>query len=252
MHWYSDIQKKIGLTEVLTILFVLSVGVSVSYKYGFYKALGVEWYIGNFTPQQLFISSLGLAIASLFGLFFGTWLGHKIQKGACLFIVFLQVGLSFLITKLNGEIDIKSIPLEFLALLINFNISLWYQAALKEDRFETQLRAYVEEIVFSNKYLLCIKKLYFTLLRKVSLILKHSIFLMFCLYLMFSPYFLGYGKGKQLLRSNDSAVFVQLKNGQKDWILIDINGDKVLLMKKSKDVIFKILEYKEVEEIKPS
>ncbi|AKQ31238.1 TPA: hypothetical protein JI398_RS05030 [Acinetobacter baumannii] len=237
MNFIIEYLKRASFIEILTILFFLSVGVSLTFKIGFYNALGVGWYIQNLTPQILFISSFKVILIFLGGIFVGCIFGLKFSERSVsvIFLCFIALYTSF-----NGFIqNLLSINLEisnyfdvvlfiFYFLTSMFLVSLGYKKRKYNDPLFVGplIRIKREEVIFDNVF-------------KIVIIL-----LIFCL-----PYVSGYDAGK-LVKNNKVNSVVVIKNDSRKWHLIDMSGDKVLLKEiNPKRDVFKVLEYKDIDTI---
>lgn len=226
----EKILEKLSGAEILSITFIACVGISLLYKYGFYSELGITWFSKTLSPQALLISSIGYIIFSLVGILMGVLAIHYADKYIepvmmVMIVVLLVAG--FLTNYYFGEL--KN---EFAIMLYFFISSLYLTKGNKGvvnakgkplDEVEWHDRTFFEKIIPS--------------------------ILMMVLPLV--PLYFIYDQGRQdaqnLLNPSSKTNFVKLKNDKKFWILIEMNGDKVLIMNNAKNREFKIVEYKEIE-----
>ncbi|ONN50970.1 hypothetical protein AC056_06090 [Acinetobacter genomosp. 33YU] len=237
MNLIIEYLKRASFIEILTILFFLSVGVSLTFKIGFYNALGVGWYIQNLTPQILFISSFKIILIFLGGIFIGCTFGLKLSERTASLIFF---SLFALYLSFNGIFQHL--------FSISFEISDYFGVVLFLFYLLTSM--FLASLVFKNRQyndplfvgpLIPIKRedVIFDNVFKIVIIL-----LIFCL-----PYVSGSDAGR-LVKDNKVNSVVVIKNDSRKWHLIDMSGDKVLLKEiNTKENVFKVLEYKDIDTI---
>ncbi|AZP28281.1 hypothetical protein DLK06_03840 [Acinetobacter pittii] len=132
MDFKKELLNKISIAEALTLTFILSVGLSLLYKYGFYYHLGVEWYLNSISPQQILLSSVGLVFTSLLGVILGismTLLSRKYFELS--FAIFVIIWLMFFVVNLLGYQFIAS---KFIMLMV---YTLTVSSIVKINLFST-------------------------------------------------------------------------------------------------------------------
>ncbi len=235
MTLFNEITKKISVAEILTIIFIVSVGISLLYKMGFYKALGIEWYLNNILPQQLFISSIKLVVSSFLGVLIGIWIGKKI-KTKYIYIIFLV----FVSIYLFSGLIIARINLN-----IEYLISGWI-GVLFLNILATMF------LIDSERNFNSVKKSNFINIdplksSKIDVIFRYFMPLMFVFSFTVMPYATGFDAGNRLIKKRGEFILIRLKDQSDNWLLVEMTGDKVLIMKDKKKREFKIVEYKEIE-----
>lgn len=232
--------KKITLIECLTILFFISVGIAILFKLGFFHTLGLEWYIQNLSPQQIFISSISLCFISILGAISGFFAAKQFLSNENQMLLWCigVVSLGFCITYFKSYID-PDYPSYIYVFLLNFILILCLTDHVRDVRKLITLRTEVEVsgekiskiVVFSQGFI-------------------YIILLLIIISTVLMPYMLGKDKADQLLKNKQNLNQVYIKGSKDKWYIVDANGDKFILMKDSEKIIYKIVEYKELIEIK--
>lgn len=221
--------SNIGLIELLTLSFFLSVGVSLLYRYGFYSTLGIGWYLNNLSPQYLFISSLKFVVPIFLSFLVGAFLSLKFNKftnGA----IFQMLFFLFLIA---SYLLIKIIPsLLSISLLTIFLVAFFFDL-LKNTIpiIRSIVTNDVEPRVNISKSILMIILIFNTLV------------------IIYIPF--AYGKIEAFEIKENKVVLSQasLSGDKRNWLILEINGDKALVMNEVNKNIFRVVEYKEVKDI---
>ncbi|ENX36318.1 hypothetical protein F889_00480 [Acinetobacter colistiniresistens] len=238
MNLILEYIKKASFIEILTVLFFLSVGVSLAFKIGFYNALGVGWYIQNLTPQLLFISSLKIIFISFGGVGAGYIIGLKFsEKFVSTLAMAVVTCYSVFVGLIEPNFDIKIQFSDYfgLILFLYYTTTSMYVVSLelKNRRYNNTLfvgprRPITREEFFLDNVFKCILVLSF----------------------FFLPFATGSDAGKLVKKNKYENNEVVVKGSPKKWYLVDISGDKVLLKEKNiQDDVFKMVEYKEIETI---
>lgn len=225
MTLISEITKKISVAEMLTIIFIVSVGISLLYKYGFYQELGIEWYLYTLSPQQLFLSSISLVLFSILGVILGVLNSIYSEKyWESIFILFLiLIFLLFFQDYLSWEIPSRAISL----LITN---TLVFMSIFKLNFEISNIQGEIKNLSLFDKVMPPLCSI-FIILGSLGVIQNEGVY-----------------DAKNITSFNSAKSIIKLKNNQGKWILIDMNGDKVLLMKQMEaKKFFKIVEYKEIE-----
>ena len=237
MNLILEYLKKASFVEILTILFFLSVGVSLTFKIGFYNALGVGWYIQNLTPQILFISSIKIIFIFLVGIFIGSTIGIKFNERMVTTLTFSIIALYL---SFRGLIE------PFFDIQIEF--SDYFGVVLFLFYLSTSM--FLVSLEFKNrKYN---DPLFVGPLNRMSrqaLMLDNAFKYVLIFSLFFLPYVSG-GDAGRLVKNNNKNSEVVVKNDSRKWHFVDMSGDKVLLkMINPKDDVFKVVEYKDIDTI---
>lgn len=212
--------------EVISITFFISVGISLIYKYGYYSTLGIDWYINILTPQYLFMSSFMLLAFIFLGMLIGVVLGLKCRDfissilGQAIFVLLL-LGL-FFAHILDREIDFK-LMVTFLSAIMVFTVIDAYKTTPIQHN-GSQLYKFINII-------------------RILLIDLPIIFI------LFAPYYYGKKEAEILLSGKHNLNIVSLDSDPKKWLLLEMNGDKALLVNKSNFKNFKLIEYKDIKEL---
>ena len=230
MNFIIKFLEKLSVAEGLTVLFIFGVGVSLIFKAGFYNTLGVEWYLNNLTAQQIFLSAVGIVVCALLGAGLGL-INRFVPKR------YWEVPFILLVILLLGSIGVKFAEIqEFQVEATVFFTSLVIGVTLSEVN-----RSVVNENGVLLSELNWEERTYF---EKISGPLIIVIFILFFIYMIYSS---GNDKASYLLDDKYKKTYVKTKSDNEQWILIEMNGDKVFLMSKESSPKFKIIEYKEIE-----
>ncbi|KQG03770.1 hypothetical protein KWE42_08430 [Acinetobacter pittii] len=241
MDFKKELLNKISIAEALTLTFILSVGLSLLYKYGFYYHLGVEWYLNSISPQQILLSSVGLVFTSLLGVILGismTLLSRKYFELS--FAIFVIIWLMFFVVNLLGYQFIAS---KFIMLMV---YTLTVSSIVKINLFSTDSEGRIissipwEDRKITDK----VTPLIITVISVIGL--------------LGMTLFQGKVEAEDILKNPNARTLVKVKGESEVWELIDINGDKVLLLLKKPKLFkaeqlkptYKIIEYKEIEKYK--
>lgn len=230
----EKILEKLSGAEILSITFIACVGISLLYKYGFYSELGITWFSKTLSPQVLLISSISYVVFSLVGILMGVLAIHYADKYiepvmVGMFVVLLVAGFLpnyYLLGELKNEC----------AIMVYFAISSLYLTKGNKGVVNAEGKP-LDEVEWHDR----------TFFEKIT----PSIFVIF---LAILPLYFIYDQGRKdaqnILNKSSKINFVKLKNDKEFWTLIEMNGDKILIMKDGGNREFKIVEYKEIESIK--
>jgi len=228
----NDFLKRVSVAEILTLVFILSVGISLLYKYALYEELGIGWYIYSLSPQQIFLSSMSFTFFCLLGVIFGAVIPVFREHWFAIFIILMliMIGLFFAnalnLTNITNKLGVLLIS----AIIFMGIIKMHFFSTSKDGEFLREIP--VEKLNFWDKNLPIIFSLTMTLVFLAMI------------------YVQGTRVAKYILEKPYSQSIVKLKDKSDKWILIEMNGDKVLLMKYGVKREFKIIEYKEIESFK--
>lgn len=212
--------------EVVSITFFISVGISLIYKYGYYSTLGIDWYINILTPQYLFMSSFMLLAFIFLGILIGMVLGLKCRDfirgilGQAIFVLLL-LGM-FFAHILDMEIDFK-LTVTFLSVIMVFTVIDAYKTTPIQHN-GSQLYKFIN-------------------------ILRILLIGLPVIFILFAPYYYGKKEAEILLSGKHNLNIVSLDSDPKKWLLLEMNGDKALLVNKSNFKNFKLIEYKDIKEL---
>lgn len=263
---FKEIKLPFNLSfmEFLTLIFFLTLGYFGIYRYSFYNTLGIPWYINTITPSQFFTSSFeciySLFIASVVSFFiykisqFFKSYQEKVLKIVLIimtFIFFLNLlnnygklnYLSFLFN--SNEISTLSVVHYVLSILLIQQLIRIYNTFI--NQVPTLEHIEIPERLIAPKHIV----------DKINNDIKAStLFLVFIIFFMITstPYFLGKKDAYRLLNNKENlSNLVKIKANNDTWYLIEVTGDKVLLIKKNtNDNLkndFKLIEYKDIEKI---
>lgn|SRR5690606_28175345 len=225
--------EKLSIAEILSILFIVSVGLSMLYKYGFYTELGIGWFTKTLSPQELLISSINYVLSSLVGIVLGVLSIHYADKYLeVVMTVMVVISLIFLISiNYNSGIFKGEIYL-----MLNFAACMLYLTKINRG-------------VVDSKGILLIDKEWQdrSFFEKTTPALFASIFILLPLYMVYTQ---GKSDAKDISNPDYKINYIKLKSDKTIWILIEMRGDKVLMMKDGEKREFKIVEYKEIESYK--
>lgn len=228
----NNFLQRVSIAEILTALFIGSVGLSILYKYGFYEELGISWYVFTLSPQQLFLSSINLIFFSILGILMGALNSFYNEKyWEIAIVIIMLILLSFLFSNtlvfptLKRGMYIFMISAVFTVSALNFS----FYFTNKSDNTLAPLDN-------SNNFF-----------NRVG---PQVVSLGMIVGLLSFIYFEGKAEAERLTLLNTTKSIIKLKNNDDRWILIDMNGDKALMIKDSENREFKIVEYKEIESFK--
>lgn len=221
--------SNLGVIELLTLSFFLSVGVSLLYKHGFYSTLGISWYLNNLSPQYLFISSLKFVMPIFLSFLIGTFLAVKFSK----FMNGSIFQMMFFLFLISSYLLIKHIPSLFL-----FSILTIFLVAFCVDSFKN-IFPLISSIITDDEE------------PKVDVLKSFMIFFLIIntLIIFYIPF--AYGKIEALeIKENKIALSKAILNADKrSWLILEVNGDKALVMDEVNRNILRVVEYKEIKDI---
>ena len=86
-------------------------------------------------------------------------------------------------------------------------------------------------------------------LYKLINILRISLIVSPVIFILFGPYYYGKNEAKALLSGKHNLNTASLGSYREKWLLLEMNGDKALLVNKENLKSFKLVEYKDVKEL---
>lgn len=240
---YNKLKEITGLewTELTTVIVVLAVGYPFLSKYGFYNRLGIDWYINTGNAFSIFLSSISVMFWEILGVAFSflfyrliiisksLLIRHFLLYGIMLIVFFLVLMPilyynSFEVMKVLLKLNYVGIAISLCA-FICFLMVLLINANLKDFSQKSEPKRKNLIPVFSILIILHMGVLAWTHGRaEADNVWKYR---------------------SQILNS------LNLGNPKEKWYLVDYTGDKALILKDGSGLIFKIVEYKEMKEIKP-
>lgn len=231
-----NLQKllSLGVLEIATIAFFISVGISLIYKNGFYSKLGIDWYLNNLSPQYIFISSLGLVVPIFLSIFLGVFLSIKYKK----FMNSIGGQSLYLIFAIGGFVAIKlGLHIPFIAIILMFIVFI---TTLMIESIQALSDTFTLSGIEVNH-------------NKITIFMKS--FMLICLVfsilaICYSPYLYGQAEATEIISKKTRLNLVELHSDKHNWLLLEMNGDKVLLVNSIDLQSFKIVEYKDIKEIK--
>ncbi|WP_349929480.1 hypothetical protein ABJ384_05950 [Acinetobacter sp. A1-4-2] len=224
----------LGPLEVATIAFFISVGISLIYKNGFYSKLGIDWYLNNLSPQYIFMSSLGLVLPIFLSIFLGVFLSIKYKEfmnsigGQALYLIFV----------FGGLIAIKlGLHIPFIAIILIFILFIT-MLMIESIQALSNIFTLPDVNVIHNKITVLMK----------SFMLISLVFSIFSI--CYSPYLYGQAEATEIISKKTRLNLIELHSDKHNWLLLEMNGDKALLINSIDLQSFKIVEYKDIKEIK--
>lgn len=226
----------VGVAEILTISFFMSVGISILYKYGYYSTLGVEWYLSNLAPQYLVMSSLGLIANIFFTIGLGVVLSFRFRYLIENYIVQILFAFIFVVSTIFMISGFK-IHYKLMTLFLVFTSTMYL---IESIRLIINPSSVNSTNIETPKIKLNITFLsVFTLAMLIYSVISIS----------YVPFFHGKDDIKNVLSGEVKLSSVELISGEKNWDLLEINGDKVFLINHENTKLFKIVEYKDIKQI---
>lgn len=242
---YTASDNHIGITffESLTVLSFVAVGYALLYKFSFYYNLGIPWYLTTISPLSLFISSLLFFITNCIGIGFGFFVAR--------IVIFFDNKYQNIIPFIIG-----SMILIFLVLISIPMLSYWQTSEIKD---------YIDIVLINQVFLVSLPT--FILLINLNMHIKrneeikiskiYKILLTTSFLFVLSAYLYGSLEAKSVLekRNLSEVILIIDAKGNSEkvlerWFLVDLIGEKALIMKNNPQKIFRLIEYKEISEIK--
>lgn len=228
-----SIIKKINFKYILEFSstgFFIAVGVSLLIRYSFYSRLDISWYIYNLTPQYLLMSSINHIFTSFLGLLFGILFGIK-YRPITQFLIYLILFISFVCWIIWSPYRTSVHISNFILYLL---ISMFAAGSYTQIKLISNSLNFIENPP-----------------KNLLVKFKSELFLLIVmiLILIFSPAIVGIEKAEEILKYKSDLNQVLIDKDKTDWRLIEMNGDKALLIRNSQERVFKLIEYKEIKEI---
>lgn len=231
-----------SILELATVSFFIAVGYSVIYKYSFYNELGIEWYVYSLSPNFIILSSVKMLFTLLLGLFLGLFIFMKVKNIKKvlihMFILMFFMTVYFVVNYFKEDLFFskRTISLFFVGILL-VGASKYCLIGYADSR---NLKDDTDDTDDKEKNMLIIQRYFF---------LTYIVFVIFLI--LSVPASLGMGEARELKKNFYNLDRVILKENNSTWKLLDLNGDKLLLVANTseEDLAFKIVEYKDVDSI---
>ncbi|WP_353170889.1 hypothetical protein [Acinetobacter rudis] len=257
---FKDIELpfKTTIMELSTLLFFIMLGYLSIYKYAYYEGLGVPWINSLTTPTQLFSGSIGLIVVMVMSALF------------CLTII--VVSMEF---KKHSATIIQSVALllymislyPVLTDLLSFLLPEYYFYTLKMNQ-NLNFFGFSSFMILSSYLFYFLKKNQQNVIYVERIILKDEffsrpkrdnkfIFIIVCIlmFFIFTPLTVGDKNAKNILENKQLLLNeITLKDSKDKWYLLEVMGDKIIIIKDELvnddgRVKYKMVEYKEIKEI---
>lgn len=258
----AKLPLNISVMEAITISSFIVIGYLFIYRYSFYNTLGIPWYITTITPAQVFSGSTKV----LFNLFFGTVLGFILIKFSNLFekrkelillimmillsvvwgiILLSEQGVYFLkIQNILDSVELSTVGvIHYVITLLMIRLTIRFGNLLKDKTIIIDSIVVPEKLITpQHKY----EKLKLTI---KEMMLFNYIFIL--VVMLLTPIAMGEKDSLYLLKNRTEILNLAIvKDDPKKWFLIELVGDKALLIaENSRNNEFKLIEYKEIQKI---
>lgn len=264
----KDIKLPLGvsLMELSTLMFFVALGYLCIYRFSFYNTLGISWYFSSITPTQILTSSFNSIFSLIFGgaisvLIFNISKLFKTYRECVLHIIFLIILVVWGILMLsdsgklfpNFSLMLNSRELSSTSIL-HYVVAL-FMLRLVIRTHNTIIRSRITEIehIEVPDHVLTPKNK----IEKYEKQKKEAVILLLSLVFMIvltTPFTTGHKDALFLLKNREHTLnLVKVKSSTDHWYLIEMAGDKILLINKNEsqklENDFKLIEYKDVENI---
>lgn len=244
--------------EVVTVVSFITLGYLFLYRYGYYSNLGVSWYVVSISPVQIVASSFDLIIsliASLISCYIIFDFSNYFKQYKNIFINAFSVFLSFILLYLvlgfdnffsNGKVIDRILLFINLDAYIFFIVCFTYAHQTTKKATDKILKKNIE----SKKIILVENKPESSEKLNNNDLVKYAYSL---LIVVAVPFALGANQADRTIKYMDLTLSqASIKSSKDKWYILEINGDKVLVLRGGGDKItntFKLIEYKEIEKI---
>lgn len=218
---------KISLYEFLTLVLFIGISYAYLYKITLYEALGISWLIGSLTPNHVLVSSIGF----IFSTFIGACIGLLLPMKRLLIVMMVTLGLVFFsLFSLLNFFDFLS---GFWGKNYNFlAISFWSLVCIYcvgSSKFNIELYRSTKSMGGTP----------------IPLKLSISLFIILALV---SPSWLSNIEQKKIFEKPEIFYSqVVIKNDKRKWFLLEFISDKALIKLEGNNLVYKYVEYKEIE-----
>lgn len=235
-------QVELKLSEVLTVLFIFSVGYGLLIKVAFYNFIGLPWLIPFLTPTAILYTTFFIFMQLLLGAALGIYLAKKFRADLNPNYI-LYFGLFLLISGIPAFF-LKFVDSIFLIQPIGFLISLHFTLYCSFQTYLIESNR-ISFSVFGNNSANELTAWY-----KSSPIF--ITFLFFVLLIMMPVYFGSIEASKVLKNTGYFFNQVILKADDSKWFLIENAGEKLIIKKNDPNhVVYKVVEFKDIKELTP-
>lgn len=256
----------ISLMEALTIFFFITLGYLFIYRYSYYNTLGIPWYITSITPSQVLTGSFKVFL----NLFVGGMLSLIVIKLSNFFNSYKELVLLLFMSLLwvvwsvfvfggdlvfskslesffeRSELSITSL-LNYSLILLMLRMVIRLNNRLGKGKAIIVDSLIIPDNIFTPK----------SVLDKEQRIISEKIILNYISILVvvvLTPVSMANKDAVYLLENRKKALNLVILKGDKDrWFLMEMTGDKVLLIKENQvnnvKNEYKLIEYKEVKTI---
>ncbi|MCM1957907.1 hypothetical protein NCZ17_00790 [Acinetobacter modestus] len=251
----------ISLMEALTLLFFVVLGYLFIYRFSYYNSLGVNWFITSISPSQIITSSFKILFSVLVGwsIYFLIFQFSNLFKRNILVINILIAIIGFIwiilvffpefifIKKYIKFIEQKNISYIF---AIHYTLLIFFFRKMFD--LNKSITNMSNRINKENSSLNYFDKSLKERLRKIKNMITINYSTLFLITVL-TPFSNGIRDASLIMKNKDKNLnSVILANDKNKWLLLEISGDKVLLLQKNKYKyvnVFKLVEYKEIKTI---
>lgn len=218
---------KISLYEFLTLVFFIGIAYAYLNKITLYEALGISWLIGSLAPNYVLISSLGFIFSTFIGACIGFTLPIKRLFGITNFIVgSIFISLFLLLTYFDFLSGYLGKNYNFLALAFWCLVCTYCVGGTK---FNIEMHCSTKSMGG----------------KPVPIAWSISLFIIL---MVVTPSWLSKIEQKKIFEKPEIFYSqVSIKNDTRKWFLLEFIGDKALLKLAGNDLIYKYVEYKDIE-----
>lgn len=235
-------QVELKLSEVLTVLFIFSVGYGLLIKVAFYNFIGLPWLIPLLNPTVILYTTFYFLMQFLIGAALGMYLAKKFRADLKPNYI-LYFGLFLFISGIPAfflKFDDPIFLFQPIGLLISLHFTLYcaFQTYLIEsNRISFKIHGNNTETELSAWYK------------------NNPIFItfLFLVLLIMMPMYFGSIEASKVLK-NTGFFFNQvvLKTDNSRWYLIENVGDKLIIKKNDQNhIVYKVVEFKDIKELRP-
>ncbi|HFF4506940.1 hypothetical protein ABTD46_16885 [Acinetobacter baumannii] len=237
---FDKIKDIFGLSwiEFTSFLAFSAVGLSLLYKYTLFSYLGIPWYVNTSNAFTIFVSSLSLLITISVGLTLG-----------------------FGVSKLIDLLSNTTLKIIIIFIVTIICISIFFSTTvLSTYLFDKQHLSRMNFVGVGLVAVSCSYSLFLYFFNKTGRDLqsrdsdrfKIVQILMFLLILLSLTFMFGILEAKNIWKYREYTLNkVTLQKSSQNWYLLDYSSDKALILKGTQGVVFKVVEYKEINEITP-
>lgn len=240
---YNKLKEITGLewSELTTVIVVLAVGYPFLSKYGFYNRLGIDWYINTGNAFSIFLSSISVMFWEFLGIAF-SFIFYRltiISKRPIIRLFLLNVITLIALVLVSSSILFYN-SFEVMKVLLKFN---YVGIAISLCAFSCFLMVLIFNANIKDFSLKSEQK-------RKNLIPFYSIMIILIMGILAWSH--GRAEADNVWKYRSQILnSLNIGDPKEKWYLVDYTGDKALILKDGSGLIFKIVEYKEMKEIKP-